>query len=73
MSSPATIVSKSRLLKFKAVLIKVGAVNPFQVQPQFFAGANLIIVGEATNYSTSSQLFPIANSIAVSFFKIDPG
>ena len=54
------------------VLIMVGAVNPFQVQLQLFAEADLIIVGANKNYNTSSQLFEIANSIAASFFKIDP-
>ena len=52
-------------------MIIVGAVNPFQAQPQFFAGADLVIIGAAQNCSTSSQLFEIANSIAASFFKID--
>ena len=54
------------------VLIMVGAVNPFQVQLQLFAGADLIIVGANKNYNTSSQLSEIGNSIAASFFKIDP-
>ena len=43
------------------VLIMVGAVNPFQVQLQLFAGADLVIVGATKFMIQAVNFFEIAN------------
>ena len=80
LSSAAIVFSRSRIFVVRAVLIIVGAVNLCQAQPPFVVGADfllsrtvLIIIRAANNSSTSSKKFYVANAVAASFFKIDPG